>query len=75
MRGDVCGHALSPPLSHIYPDSYTVVARGVADLYISLTRTHNPKYARSGYHTQLAKMSFDKIFDLTAGVYDNFYNI
>ena len=21
------------------------------------------------YHTQLAKMSFDKIFDLTAGVY------
>ena len=25
--------------------------------------------------TQLAKMSFDKIFDLTAGVYFNFYNI
>ena len=24
------------------------------------------------YHTQLAKMSFDEIFDLTAGVY--FYN-
>ena len=24
------------------------------------------------YHTQLAKMSFDKIFDLTAGVYFNF---
>ena len=28
-------------------------------------RTHN---ARSEYRTQLAKMSFDKIFDLTAGV-------
>ena len=27
------------------------------------------------HHTQLAKMSFDKIFDLTAGVYFNFYNI
>ena len=27
------------------------------------------------YHTQLAKMSFDEIFDLTAGVYFNFYNI
>ena len=31
--------------------------------------------ARSEYHTQLAKMSFDKIFDLTAGVYFNFFNI
>ena len=30
--------------------------------------------ARSEYHTQLAKMNFDKIFDLTAGVYFNFYN-
>ena len=30
---------------------------------------------RSEYHTQLAKMSFDKIFDLTAGVYFNFSNI
>ena len=38
-------------------------------------KTHNPQYARSEYHTQLAKMSFDKIFDLTAGVYFNFYNI
>ena len=37
-------------------------------------RTHNPSYARSEYHTQLAKMSFDKIFYLTAGVYFNFYN-
>ena len=26
-------------------------------------------------YTQLAKMSFDKIFDLTAGVYFNLYNI
>ena len=26
-------------------------------------------------HTQLAKISFDEIFDLTAGVYFNFYNI
>ena len=25
--------------------------------------------AQSEYHAQLAKMSFDKIFDLTAGVY------
>ena len=36
---------------------------------ISLTRTHNRYYARSKYHTQLAKMSFDRIFDLTAGAY------
>ena len=27
------------------------------------------------FHTQLAKMSFDKIFDLIAGVYLYFYNI
>ena len=26
-------------------------------------------------HTQLAKMSFDKIFDLTAGVYFYFYDV
>ena len=26
----------------------------------------------SEYHTQLAKMSFDEIFDLTAGVYFHF---
>ena len=38
-------------------------------------RTHNPYYARSEYHTQLAKMSFDKIFDLTAGEYFNFHSI
>ena len=38
-------------------------------------RIHNPQYARSEYHTQLAKIIFDKIFDLTAGVYFDFYNI
>ena len=38
-------------------------------------RTHNSYCARSEYHTQLAKMSFDEIFDLTAGVYFHFYNI
>ena len=38
-------------------------------------RTHNPLYARSEYHTQLEKMSFDKIFDLTAGVYFYFHNM
>ena len=47
---------------------------GVADLY-PLMRTHTQYYARSEYHTQLAKMSFDKIFDLTAGAYIFFYNI
>ena len=31
--------------------------------------------AQSEYHTQLAKMSFDKIFDLKAGVFIYFYNI
>ena len=36
---------------------------------------HNrTKYARSEYHTQLAKMSFNEIFDVTAGVYFNFHN-
>ena len=29
----------------------------------------NPSYARSKYPTQLAKMSFDKILDLTAVVF------
>ena len=38
-------------------------------------RTHTPSYARSGYHTQLAKTSFDEILDLTAGAYFNFQNI
>ena len=33
-----------------------------------------PLYARSIYPTQLAKMSFDKILDLTAAVF-LFYNI
>ena len=31
--------------------------------------------ARSEYHTQLANMSFDKIFDPTAGVYFDVFNI
>ena len=41
-------------------------------------RTHNSSYARSEYDTQLANMSFDEIFDLTAGVYFHFlhyYNV
>ena len=38
-------------------------------------RTHNPQYARSEYHTQLAKTSFEKILDLTAGVCFHFHNI
>ena len=33
---------------------------------ITLMRTHIQKSTRSEYHTELAKMSFDKIFDLTA---------
>ena len=38
-------------------------------------KTHNPHYARSDFYTHLAKMSFDKIFDLTAGVcFNNFDN-
>ena len=37
-------------------------------------RIHSSGYARSEYHTQLPKVSFDKIFDLTAGVYLYFYN-
>ena len=32
-------------------------------------RAQNPWYARSEYHTQLENMSFDKIFELTDGVY------
>ena len=28
---------------------------------------------QKNYHTQLAKMSFDEIFDLTAGVYFHFF--
>ena len=34
--------------------------------------THTQQYARSEYHTQLAKTSFE-IFDLTAGVYHHDY--
>ena len=33
---------------------------------------HTTRNARE-YHTQLAKMSFDKIFDLAAGVYFHFF--
>ena len=53
------------------PDSYTVVATW-GRRPTSLMRTHKSSYARSEYHTQLAKMSFDEIFDLTAGVYFHF---
>ena len=42
---------------------------------MSLMRTHTPYYARSEDHTQLAKMSFDNIFDLTAGVHVYSYKI
>ena len=38
-------------------------------------RTHTQQYARSEHHTQLAKMSFDEIFDLTAEVYFYFYDV
>ena len=38
-------------------------------------RTHIPEYARSEYHTQLANISLDKIFDLTTGVYFHFYDV
>ena len=38
-------------------------------------RTHTQKYARPGDHTQHANMSFDEIFDLTAGVYSYFHSM
>ena len=41
---------------------------------ISLMRTHTQQCARSEYHTQLAKMSFEEIFDLTTGVYFHFHD-
>ena len=31
-------------------------------------------YARSEYHAQPTKMTFDEIFDLTAAVYINIYD-
>lgn len=31
----------------------------------SIGVTHNPQHARSMYHTQLAKIIFDEILDLT----------
>ena len=33
---------------------------------------HVLRYINIEYHTQLAKMNFDEIFDLTAGVYFHF---
>ena len=36
---------------------------------------HTPQHARSEYYTQLAKMIFDKIFDLTAEVFFYFFDI
>ena len=37
--------------------------------------THTQQHARSEYHTQQAKMSFDETFDLTAGgVYTHFFS-
>ena len=65
-------HILHHPVD---PDSYnTVVARGESPTYISLARGHNSQpviRARSelSQHSLQRKMSFDKIFDLTAGVY------
>ena len=47
--------------------------QGESSTYILNEDTH--PYARSEYHTQLAKISCDKIFDLTAGVYFYFYNM
>ena len=57
------------------PDSYTVVQRGVADLY--LQRGHTPTNTRYREYTHiLQKMSFDETFDLRAGgVYFYFYMI
>ena len=49
----------------------------VSYIYIASSKgSRRPiSYARSEYHTQLAKMSFDKILDLTVGVYFYFYTI
>ena len=65
-----CVHRRSYLLGSPVIDIYICIYRP-----ISLMRTHNPKYARPEFHTQLAKMSFDKILDLTAGVYFNFYDV
>ena len=46
-----------------------------ASLIILPVSNYIQQYARSEYHTQLAKMSFDKFFDLTAGVHFYFYII
>ena len=42
---------------------------------VKLHFSPHPPEDKKKTHTQLAKMSFDKIFDLTAGVYFYFYNI
>ena len=65
---------LSLRASHLSPLSH---ASWTASHYFSVFNTI-PVFAsytaRPEYHTQLAKMSFDKIFDLTAGVYFNFHD-
>ena len=50
------------------------ISRGVADL-CPFTRVYTPQqHARSKqYHTQLANMSFDEIFDLTGGSFFFFF--
>ena len=50
----------------------TLLLEGESPTYILNQDTQPVIYARSEYHTQLAKMSFDKIFDLAAGVYFRF---
>ena len=52
----------------------TLQLEGESPTYI-LNEDTQLVYARSEYHTQLAKMSFDEIFDLTAGVYFHFLYI
>ena len=51
--------------------SYTLFltsrSRRASGVLLSVQKHYNNTL--SGYHTQLAKMSFDEIFDFTAGVY------
>ena len=54
--------------------SYTVVA-GESPTYILDEDTQPVIRAIGVSHTHLANMSFDKIFDLTAGIYFHFYDI
>ena len=53
-------HFLRSPYKRLPTSQYTCVRTALRIIY------------RSEYHTQLAKMSFDEIFDLTAGVYFHF---